>query len=145
MIFSQNREQLRHFYFEVFRKQQTGASLEPLEQLVATVISEHPEYHQTLQRFDRTLDRDYRPEFGETNPFLHMGLHITIREQIRADRPVSITALYHKAVQRWGSAHEAEHRIMECLGKILWEAQRAGRTPDDQQYLRCLRALVEEH
>jgi len=106
------------------------------------VIQAHPEYHALLEGEDRALARDFLPEHGETNPFLHLGLHLAILEQVATDRPPGIRALYQRVAQGSGDAHRAEHRIMECLGQSLWEAQHAGRPPDEQGYLACLRRLA---
>ena len=43
--------------------------------------------------------------------------------------------------QRISDAHTAEHAMMECLGEMLWEAQRDGCEPDEQIYLERLRKL----
>ncbi|MFM1891365.1 MAG: hypothetical protein RLZ44_442 [Pseudomonadota bacterium] len=139
-MFGQDRTQLRRFFVSAWQKQQQAQPLEPLERLVAAVIAQHPEY-QPLLRED-ALDRDWTPEQGETNPFLHMGMHITLAEQLGSDRPPGVRALYQQIVQHQGDAHAAEHRMMDCLGLVLWEAQRAGRPPDEAAFLECLRRLV---
>ena len=64
-----------------------------------------------------------------------MGLHLAVRDQIATDRPPGIRQAFDGLAQRMGSAHDAEHRIIECLAEALWEAQRAGRPPDEQAYL----------
>ncbi len=143
-MFGDDRTGMRRVFVEAWRKQQAGEAMEPLEQLIATVVRQHPEYHRLLERPDQTLDRDFLPEAGETNPFLHLGMHISLQEQIGSDRPAGITLLYRQLVLRTGDAHSAEHQIMECLGQMLWEAQRAGRMPDEAAYLECVRALVGE-
>jgi hypothetical protein len=143
MIFSQDRDQMRRYFTEVLRKHHERRPLEPLEDLVASVLVEHPEYHAALEG-EGALARDYLPEMGETNPFLHMGMHIALREQIAADRPPGIRALHATLAARFGSAHEAEHRMMECLGEALWRAQRRGLPPDEADYLDCLRRVSSE-
>jgi len=140
-MFGQNREQLRRFFQTTWQKRLDGEPLQPLEQLVAQVIEQHPEYHPHLSDEDQ-LQRDFTPEQGETNPWLHMGMHISLGEQLGADRPPGIRASYQQIVARFGDAHTAEHAMMDCLGVVLWEAQRAGRTPDDNAYLECLRKLA---
>jgi hypothetical protein len=39
-----------------------------------------------------------------------------------------------KLSERLGE-HDAVHEIMECLGQVIWEAQRLGRSPDNDTYL----------
>ncbi len=139
MLFGQDRGALRRQFFEVWRKHTAGVPLEPLEQLVAQVIARHPEYHGVLQDPERFLDRDYLPEMGETNPFLHMAMHIAIHEQLTTGRPPGILDAYQGLLQRLGEPHRAEHEMMECLGEMFWRAQREQRTPDEAAYLECLR------
>lgn len=139
-MFGQNREQLRRFFQTSWAKRQAGQTLQPLEQLVAQIIEQHPEYHVYLGDDDQLL-RDFTPEQGETNPWLHMGMHVTLGEQLGADRPAGIRALYQQIVVRFGDHHSAEHAMMDCLGVVLWEAQRAAKAPDEQVYLDCLRKL----
>lgn len=140
MMFGQDREQLRRFFQTAWQKRLDGEALQPLEQLVAQVIEQHPEYHVYLGDDDH-LHRDFTPEQGETNPWLHMGMHITLGEQLGSDRPPGIRASYQQVVTRFGDPHAAEHAMMDCLGAILWEAQRAGRAPDEQAYLECVKRL----
>lgn len=141
MLFGQDRGELRRAFFETWRKRQAGEALEPLETAIASVIEHHPEYHALLADPERNLERDYFPEGGETNPFLHMSLHIAIQEQLGTDRPAGIREQYQALMQRLADPHEVEHRIMECLMQMLWEAQRENRMPDEAGYLDCLRRL----
>ena len=114
--------------------------LDGIEVLVAKVIRAHPEYHAVLAKRDTSEDRDYLPESGETNPFLHMGMHIALREQANTDRPAGIGKIYARMVEMRGQ-HEAEHAMMECLGESLWRAQRDNRAPDEAAYLECLKKI----
>ena len=139
MIFGQDRHELRQAYADAWRKHCRTEPLSPLEAQIAAVIEQHPEYHQALEGDE--LDKDYTPEGGQTNPFLHMGLHLGIREQVSTDRPPGITEIYRKVVSRVGDTHAAEHRMIECLAETLWEAQSQNRAPDEQQYLERLRRL----
>jgi hypothetical protein len=138
MLFGNDRTALRRFYLEAWRKLRENQPLEPLERQVAEVVAEHPEYHALLENED-TLAQDYSPEMGQSNPFLHMGMHLAIREQLGADRPAGIVTAYRALLLRLGDANEVEHHMMECLGRALREAQRANREPDEAAYLECLR------
>ena len=115
--------------------------MDSLETLIRDVIVEHPEYHAMLEDGDSALGREYGPETGQTNPFLHMGMHISLREQLATDRPAGIRNIYQTQLARSGDTHAVEHQMMECLGQALWAAQRAGTLPDEQTYLNCLRHL----
>lgn len=139
-MFGQNREELRRFFQTSWQKRLDGQSLQPLEQLVAQVVEQHPEYHVYLSDAEQ-LDRDFTPEQGQTNPWLHMGMHITLAEQLGTDRPAGIRSSYQQIVARFGDQHAAEHAMMDCLGVVLWEAQRAGTAPDERGYLECLKKL----
>ena len=132
---NQSRDDLRRVYIEAWRKRRAGLPIEPLEAQVADVIALHPEYHAALERSDDALDRDYTPESGQSNPFLHLGLHLAVRDQIATDRPAGIRKAFQSVAARLGSEHEAEHRIIECLAEAMWEAQRSGRPPDEAAYL----------
>lgn len=142
MLFDHDRAALRQVFFRAWRKHSTGESAgEPLtdaEKLVVLVALRHPEYHALLARPDSSADRDWQPESGETNPFLHMSLHIAIEEQLAIDRPPGIRRHYARLCQRTGDEHSAQHRAMECMGEALWRAGRAGTPPDMQTYLDCL-------
>lgn len=136
----QDRDRVRQVYLDVWQKLQQGRVLEPMEALIAEVIEIHPEYHELLGSDVEIRQRDFTPDGGQTNPFLHMGMHIALREQAGADRPSGIEPVYRKLVQDRGQ-HEAEHAMMECLGQVLWSAQRDHREPDQTAYLECLKKL----
>ena len=138
-----NRDDARAFFFAVWRKLGAGALLDPMENIVATVIREHPEYHHYLEHESDTAERDFDGSLGESNPFLHMGLHIALHEQLQADRPRGILALYHQMTQdRRFPAHDTEHRIIECLAECLYTAQQQGALPDEKAYLERVEQLV---
>ena len=138
---NQSRDELRRVYVEAWRKRRAGLPVEPLEAQVADVIALHPEYHAALERGDAALERDYTPAGGQSNPFLHMGLHLAVRDQIATDRPAGIREAFASLAARSGSEHEAEHRIIECLAEAMWDAQRSGRPPDEAGYLQCVLRL----
>ena len=138
---NQSRDELRRVYIDAWRKHREGLPMEPLEAQVADVVALHPEYQAALERPDDVVDRDYSPEGGQSNPFLHMGLHLAVRDQIATNRPAGIRQAFESVVARLGTAHDAEHRVIECLAEALWEAQRAGRPPDEQAYLRRVQGL----
>jgi Domain of unknown function (DUF1841) len=138
----QSREQLRQMYLASWRKFCAHEPLQPLERQVAAVIAEHPEYIQWLESGRDVLRAEFTPEGGRENPFLHMGMHLAIREQLGTDRPAGFAALHRALCAHYGDAHEAEHALLTLLAETLWEAQRAGRAPDDLDYLRRVEALV---
>jgi hypothetical protein len=135
----QQRDALRRMYLEAWQRHSEGLPLTPLQAQVADVVALHPEYHSLLT--PDALDRDWTPEQGQTNPFLHMGMHLALREQVSTDRPKGIRDVHTLLMRRHDSAHEAEHLMMEPLGAALWDAQRQGVAPDEQRYLAALRSL----
>ena len=137
----QNREQLRQMYLDAWRKYTARQPLEPLQAQLAAVIAEHPEYIPLLETGPQALAADYTPEGGRENPFLHMGLHLAIREQVATNRPPGIAQIHQSLAKRLGDAHAAEHSMLEALGETLWESQRSGTAPDEQRYLERLRTL----
>jgi hypothetical protein len=137
----QNREQLRRMYLEAWRKFSARAPLEPLEAQLAAVIAEHPEYVAWLEAGESALGAEFTPEGGRENPFLHMGLHLAIREQVATNRPGGITEIHQRLSTRLGGAHAAEHAMLEPLAEAIWDAQRQGRVPDEQAYLERLKKL----
>jgi hypothetical protein len=139
---NQSREQLRQMYLASWRKFRAQEPLQALEKQVAAVIAEHPEYIAWLETGQEVLRADFTPEDGRENPFLHMGMHLAIREQLATDRPPGFAELHHRLCEHLGNAHEAEHALLTPLGETLWEAQRAGCAPDETEYLRKVEALV---
>ena len=140
-MFVQNRNEARHVFFQVWQKLNKQQPLQPLEAMISDVILEHPEYHHYLENSAVSEDHDFSPEQNQSNPFLHMGMHIALKEQVSADRPKGISALFSKLLARSGSAHDIEHKMMECLGQSLWEAQRENRLHDEDRYMDCLKRI----
>jgi Domain of unknown function (DUF1841) len=138
----QSREQLRQMYLASWRKFRAQEPLQPLEKQVAAVIAEHPEYIAWLETGEEVLAADFTPEGGRENPFLHMGMHLALREQLSTDRPAGFAALHRRLCEHYGDAHAAEHALLTPLAETLWEAQRANRAPDESEYLRKVEALV---
>jgi hypothetical protein len=142
-MYGQNRSQMRQFFISSWRKHESGQPMQPMESLIAGIIQQHPEYHPMLKS-DSPLEKDYTGEDGQTNPFLHMGMHITLAEHLNTDRPKGIRELHQQITRQHGDAHAAEHQMMECLGLVLWEARQQNRMPDETAYLSCLKKLVKK-
>jgi len=141
-MFGQDRTELRQMFFTSWKKHQNKQLMEPLEAVVAKIIELHPEYHAFLEDETAQLDKDYTPEMGQTNPFLHMAMHISIQEQLSTKRPTGIEQLHQSILNKNKDPHETEHLMMECLGKMLWEAQSQNRAPDENDYLNCLKTYI---
>jgi hypothetical protein len=137
-MFNPSRDQSREFLFDLWRKHKEKQPLTPLEAMALDVLLGHPEYHAVLEDRERYLDRDWKPEGGETNPFLHIAMHLAIAEQVSIDQPAGIRAAIERLAARHGSMHEARHDVMECLAEVIWQAQRNGTGFDNTTYLECL-------
>lgn len=135
-----SRDELRAMYRAAWRKFKQQQTLTPLDKQLVAIVSEHPEYHVIVESLASDL-ANYSPRTGQLNPWLHMGLHMAIREQVGTDRPHGIAEVHRRLSARAG-AHEAEHRMLEVLAEELWAAQRSGKAPDEQAYLERLRGLV---
>ena len=129
-------------YLDSWRKFSARQPLQPLEAQLAAVVAEHPEYLQWIEAGEAALAAEFTPESGRQNPFLHMGFHLALREQVATDRPKGIAQIHEKLATKLGDAHAAEHVMLEPLAEALWEAQRNNRMPDEQAYLERLRALI---
>ena len=141
-LFNPTREEVRRFFCDTWKKKTENHILDPMETIASDWMVEHPEYHTLLEDPEGALDQDYTPERGETNPFLHLSMHLSISEQISIDQPPGIKAIADKLSQKLGSMHEAQHLIMECLGQVMWEAQREGQALNPEKYLEALKKLI---
>lgn len=137
-MFNPSREQARQFFFETWRKYRQREMLSAMEDLALDVILLHPEYHRMLDDAERYQDKDYLPEVGDTNPFLHMGMHIAIKEQLSIDQPVGIRPRFERLLKQTGDEHAATHQVMECLAEMIWQAQRTQSALDAKVYFECL-------
>ena len=138
-MFNPTRDQVRQFFFDAWRKYRSHEVLAGLDSIAAGVIMLHPEYHPVLDEPERHQDRDYLPEAGDTNPFLHLSMHLAIEEQLSVDQPPGIKAEFTRLAAKHGDRHSACHAIMECLVEMMWRSQRDGVPPDASAYLEQLR------
>jgi hypothetical protein len=137
-MFNPTRAQAREFLFDLWEKHSRGAALTPLETVALAIVLEHPEYHPILADRERYLERDWKPEGGETNPFLHLQMHLAIEEQLSIDQPPGIRAAVDALARRLDSMHAARHEVMECLAETVWNAQRHAAPFDNAAYLDCI-------
>lgn len=138
IVFNPSQDEVRRFFCNVYARQQTGAPLTPLETIAGHWIDEHPEYHRMLGNVDAALERRFDAADGQSNPFLHLSMHLAISEQLSIDQPPGLRAHFGALSARLGSEHAAAHEVMECLGEVLWHAERNRRPPDGAAYLECV-------
>ena len=137
-MFNPSRDEARHFLIDAWAKFGQGAPLSGLEKVAAALIARHPEYHAAFTNPERFVDRDYSPEAGDINPFLHLSLHLAVAEQLAIDQPPGIRAQFERIRDARGDEHAALHAVIECLGEVIWQAQRQRSPPDATLYLACL-------
>lgn len=137
-LFNPSRDQVRDFFFEAWRKFRASKPLTPLEGMALQVMQAHPEYQHVLDAPERYREQEYFPEMGETNPFLHMSLHLSILEQLSIDQPPGIAAAYRALLEKYQDEMAAQHDLMDCLAETVWRAQRERTAPDAAAYLECL-------
>lgn len=134
-MFNPSQTQVRQFFCEAWAKYQARQPMTPLETLATDWIAEHPEYHQDFSNSEKAVEKDYPADSGQTNPFLHVSMHLSITEQVSIDQPPGIRQAIEHLARRRNSLHEAHHEVMEALGQMLWQSQRSGLPPDGQAYL----------
>jgi hypothetical protein len=138
-MFAPSQHDVRRFFCDTHRMQRQGLPLTPMETIAGQWIDQHPEYHAELDDVDAALAASYAVEDGRTNPFLHLSMHLSITEQVAIDQPSGIRQAFDLLAAKLGSAHEAQHEVMECLGEMIWASQRSGLPPDGHAYLECVR------
>ena len=137
-MFTPSQEEVRNFFFETWRKFHAKEPVTPLEAMALDAISQHPEYHPVLEKPEKYRQRDYRPEAGETNPFLHLSMHLSVEEQLSIDQPPGVRAEFERLCQKLGEKHAAQHALLECLGEMIWQSQRNNTPYDPRVYFDCL-------
>jgi len=137
-MFNPTREQVRDFFFETWRKYRAAEPLVGLESVALEVALLHPEYHALLEQPERHREQEYFPELGQSNPFLHLSLHLAVEEQLSIDQPAGVAARFAALSARLGERHAALHEVLECLAEMVWRAQRDAAPPDGAAYLECL-------
>ena len=138
MLIQPSQADVRRFFCGVYAKSRSGAPLEAIETLASLWIDEHPEYHAELSDLDAALRAMTAVDPGRDSPFLHLSMHLSISEQCSIDQPRGIRQAVELLAARRDSLHDAHHEAMDCLGRMIWESQRAGRPPDGQTYIDCV-------
>ena len=137
-MFNPTQEEVRRFFCDAYRKHRAGEILTPLEAIAAGWLVQHPEYESLLSDVEKSLAADFSVERGESNPFMHLSMHLSIAEQVSIDQPKGVRAAFSALAKRLGSEHEAHHQMMEALGEMIWNAQRSGLPPDGDAYIAAL-------
>jgi hypothetical protein len=138
MMFTPSQADVRRFFCTVYAKTQSGQPLEALETIASQWLAEHPEYHKEFADMPAALEKMYEVKDGQTNPFLHLSMHLSISEQCSIDQPRGIRQAVELLTAKRDSLHDAHHETMDCLGQMVWESQRSGQPPDGAAYIDCV-------
>jgi len=141
MLFQPSQADVRQFFCTVYAKARAGQTLEAIETIASLWIDEHPEYHAELADVDTALSSVNQSAIGNSNPFLHLSMHLSVSEQCSIDQPRGVRQAVELLTYRRNSLHLAHHEVMECLGQMIWESQRSGQAPDGAAYIAC----VQQH
>ena len=115
-MFSQDRKKQREFLANSWQKYTGNKPLEPLEKQLVSIIEIHPEYHEIIG----DIDSEYFPEQGQVNPFLHINLHLALRDQLSIDQPKGVKAVHQKLINYYKDSHEVDHLMMECIAEMKY-------------------------
>ncbi len=137
-LFSPSRDQARQFFIDAWRKHRAREVVSPLEDAAIRLVTQHPEYQGLLEDSETALAREWTPESGEANPFLHLSLHLAVEEQLAIDQPHGLRAAFETLLARRGDRHDALHDVLECLGETMWRAQKSQSPPDGEAYVECV-------
>ena len=137
-LFNPSRDEVRHFFFDAWRKYNLQQPLTQLEGMAIEIIQMHPEYHTVLDAPERYLEQSYFPEMGETNPFLHMSLHLSVLEQVTINQPPGIAGFYQALQKKHGNKLDAQHDLMDCLAETIWQSQRNNTPLNAEAYIECM-------
>ena len=141
-LFNPSRDQVRQFFFDAWAKYKKQQVLTDLEAIALQVMQMHPEYHLVLDAPERYMEQAYFPEMGETNPFLHMSLHLSVLEQVAINQPIGIAEVYQALKMKHGNEADAQHDLMDCLAESIWQAQRNGQPPNSETYMHCMQGKI---
>ncbi len=141
-LYNPSRDQARQFLFDAWTKFKQHSTLTDLEKIAVEVMQMHSEYHFILNAPEQYMQQQYFPEMGETNPFLHLSLHISVIEQTSINQPIGIANVYATLQKKYGDNHRAQHDLLECLAETIWQAQHNNIPLDSAHYLALLQQRI---
>ncbi len=137
-MFYQDRKKQREFLANSWQKYTRNKPLEPLEKQLASIIEIHPEYHDLIGN----IDSECFPEHDGVNPFLHINLHLALRDQLSSNQPKGVKEVHQKLIIHFKDPHEVEHLMMECIEEMIYISQKSNTTMDQESYLNCITNLT---
>ncbi|AUZ04077.2 MULTISPECIES: DUF1841 family protein [Vitreoscilla] len=142
-MYDVNTHDVRRYFAHVWQNRLNPLQLDALQQKALRIIEAHPEYQVYLENIEDYLDKNWTPEEGQTNPFLHLSLHLSIQEQVGINQPFGIRTIHQKLVGMYNDNWvKAEDEMMEALVETIWQAQRHNQGLDVNAYMTRLRRLV---
>ncbi|MBC47770.1 MAG: hypothetical protein CMO27_02585 [Thiotrichales bacterium] len=136
-MFTSDRSKQRQYLKQAWEKYTRQDQLEPLELQLAKIVEKHPEYHDLI----KNLDSEYFPEQGNTNPFLHINLHLTLQDQLTMDQPKGIKGIHNRLLVKIKDEHVVEHMMMEHIAEMIFNAQKNNTAFDLDGYIIALKKL----
>ena len=136
-MFTSDRSKQRQYLKQAWEKYTSQEQLEPLELQLSKIVEQHPEY----QNLIKNLGSEYFPEQGNTNPYLHINLHLTLQDQITMDQPKGIKEIHSQLLLKIKDAHEVEHMMMENIAEMIFNAQKNNAAFDLDGYIQALKQL----
>ena len=140
-MFTSDRSKQRQYLKQAWEKYTSQEQLEPLELQLSKIVEQHPEY----QNLIKNLDSEYFPEQGNTNPYLHINLHLTLQDQITMDQPKGIRDIHSQLIVKIKDAHEVEHMMMEHIAEMIFNAQKNNAAFDLDGYIQALKPVSYTH
>ena len=137
-MFFQDRKSQREFLAKSWQKYTSNIPLEPLEEQLASIIEIHPEYQDLITN----IDSEYFPEQGEINPFLHINLHLALKDQLSLNEPNGVREVHQKLIDHFKDQHVVEHLMMECIAEMIYLSQKNDTAMDQESYLNCITGLI---
>ena len=137
-MLSQDRKKQREYLANSWQKYTSNKPLEPLEIQLVSIIEIHPEYHDLIGN----IDSEYFPEQGEVNPFLHISLHLALRDQLSINQPKGVKEAHQKLMNHYKDPHVVEHLMMECITKMIYLSQKNNTPINQEVYLNCIISLT---
>ena len=136
-MFTSDRSKQRQYLKQAWEKYTSQEQLEPLELQLSKIVEQHPEY----QNLIKNLDSEYFHEQGNTNPYLHINLHLTLQDQITMDQPKGIRDIHSQLIVKIKEALEVEHMMMEHIAEMIFNAQKNNAAFDLDVYIQALKQL----
>ena len=137
-MFFQDRKKQREFLANSWKKYTSNIPLEPLEEQLVSIIEIHPEYQDLITN----IDSEYFPEQGEINPFLHINLHLALKDQLSLNEPNGVREVHQKLIYHFKDQHMVEHLMMECIAEMIYLSQKNNTAMDQESYLNCIKGLI---